>query len=183
MRPGQGRRSGGSRGGVSRDALLGLTLVVVGLAGLLFLPNSFAFYRGRSWPGWGHGPMMFVGNVEENNPLPRTDSVLARGRWVYETFCASCHGIRGWGDGPAAAALFPPPPALAALARVPALPDGYWFQRIRDGGRLGGTAMPAFDSLLTEEDIWSVVAYLRAGFPDVERKGAHPLSPETGGVP
>ncbi len=192
MRPGGERRLAAGRmsgrlptgGQVRRDVIMGVVLVTVGMAGLLFFP-AFRGYNGSGWPGWGwHGRMMVdVSGVEVKNPLPRTDSVLARGRWVYETFCASCHGIRGWGDGPAAAALFPPPPALAAIARVPALPDGYLFQRIREGGRLRGTAMPAFDSLLTEEDIWSVVAYLREGFPDVARKGPGAFSPKTGGVP
>jgi hypothetical protein len=34
---------------------------------------------------------------------------------VYRHFCASCHGIEGRGDGPAAAALSPPPPDLTRL--------------------------------------------------------------------
>jgi hypothetical protein len=28
--------------------------------------------------------------------------------------------------------------------------------------------MPAFKDLLTREDIWKIIGYMRAGFPDLE---------------
>ena len=34
---------------------------------------------------------------------------------VYRRYCASCHGLEGRGDGPAAAALSPPPADLTRL--------------------------------------------------------------------
>jgi mono/diheme cytochrome c family protein len=34
---------------------------------------------------------------------------------VYRRYCASCHGVEGRGDGPAAAALSPPPTDLTRL--------------------------------------------------------------------
>src|SRR6185437_5416291 len=43
--------------------------------------------------------------------LPARPIDLADGRAVYDARCASCHGDRGLGDGPAAAGIRPPPPA------------------------------------------------------------------------
>jgi len=38
------------------------------------------------------------------------------GRALYDATCASCHGVDGRGDGPAAAALWPPPADLTHLS-------------------------------------------------------------------
>src|SRR5690349_20504383 len=46
--------------------------------------------------------------------LPDTPIDLAAGRALYERSCASCHGARGLGDGPSAAALNPKPPAVGS---------------------------------------------------------------------
>jgi len=39
------------------------------------------------------------------------------GKQMYVNYCASCHGVNGKGDGPAAAALKMPPTDLTALRR------------------------------------------------------------------
>jgi len=39
------------------------------------------------------------------------------GEQMYVNYCASCHGVNGKGDGPAAAALKMPPTDLTALSR------------------------------------------------------------------
>jgi mono/diheme cytochrome c family protein len=40
---------------------------------------------------------------------------VASGEIVYQRYCAACHGMTGRGDGPAAAALSPPPTDLTRL--------------------------------------------------------------------
>ena len=45
------------------------------------------------------------------------DDDAAAGAAAFKTYCASCHGESGAGDGPAAAALRSPPPDLRLLAR------------------------------------------------------------------
>jgi len=158
--------------------------VLIGLLGMLVV-GSVSFSGGfRGWMG-AHRWMMSAPPAAwtRQNPLPVTDSVLAQGRFFYERFCVSCHGPRGNGDGPAAVGLRPRPPALAVTGRYTMLPDGYFFWRIKEGGRAWGTPMPAFDSLLTDTEIWSVVAYMRAGFPE-QRVGDVPVRPqEHGGLP
>jgi mono/diheme cytochrome c family protein len=51
---------------------------------------------------------------KEDN-IPRTSSFS--GTEMYRTWCASCHGAQGKGDGPAAAALKKPPADLTRLAK------------------------------------------------------------------
>lgn len=48
-------------------------------------------------------------------PIKHTSS--ASGEEMYLSYCAACHGNRGKGDGPAAAAMKQPPPDLTVLAK------------------------------------------------------------------
>ena len=45
-----------------------------------------------------------------------TSSAVARGKEMFQSYCASCHGATGKGNGPAAKALKTPPPDLTKLA-------------------------------------------------------------------
>ena len=100
--------------------------------------------------------------------LPDTPIDLASGRAIYERSCASCHGTRGLGDGPSAAALNPKPPAIGSARdmhdRSPAL-----LYRIMSVG-VAGTPMVGFAGQLTPNQRWNVVSYLmtlRASQADV----------------
>jgi mono/diheme cytochrome c family protein len=46
--------------------------------------------------------------------------------------------------------------------------DQYLLWSIAEGGKPFGTSMPAFKDQLSEEQIFAVVAYLRASLPDLE---------------
>jgi len=48
---------------------------------------------------------------------PRLPTPTKDGRALYNGSCASCHGLDGRGDGPAAAALRPPPADLTQLSQ------------------------------------------------------------------
>ena len=100
--------------------------------------------------------------------LPNGPIDVAAGRAIYEKTCASCHGMRGMGDGPAAAALNPKPPAIGSAKemreRSPAL-----LYRIMSVG-IAGTPMTGFANQLTPNQRWNVVSYLtslRASTADV----------------
>jgi mono/diheme cytochrome c family protein len=95
------------------------------------------------------------------NPLESTTEVLAVGRRVYEANCAACHGPAGRGDGEAGAALSPAPANLASASNLPMATDAYLFWTIAEGGLPVGSAMPPFKDVLGDEEIWSVVTYLR----------------------
>ncbi|MCE9646772.1 MAG: cytochrome c [Chloroflexi bacterium] len=78
------------------------------------------------------------------------------GAVVFKNNCEACHGPSGRGDGPAGAALDPKPMNLAALQV--AAGDDYLFWRINTGKE--GTSMLAWKGILTEEQIWQVVAFI-----------------------
>ena len=74
----------------------------------------------------------------------------------------------GLGDGEGAGDLTPSPALLAYLVQQPIAIDQYLLWSISEGGKDFGTAMPAWKDTLSEDQIWKIIAYLRAGFPDVD---------------
>jgi mono/diheme cytochrome c family protein len=82
---------------------------------------------------------------------------IARGRVLFVTHCSRCHGAPGVAPEPFALGLRPAPANLAntALEWVPA--QIYWA--ITNGLKL--TGMPAWEFRLTDDEIWSIVAYVR----------------------
>ena len=100
------------------------------------------------------------------DPLPDTAAKLRRGRILFDSHCAGCHGWTGQGTGPEAFALVPAPADLEWLARTPKnRSDPYMYWTIAEGGRQFESDMPAFKDRLPKKDIWAVIAYVRAGLP------------------
>ena len=104
--------------------------------------------------------------VNLRDPRPDTEAKLRRGRTVFDRNCAACHGWSGEGTGPDAFALVPAPADLEWLAHTPkSRADPYIYWTVAEGGRAFESEMPAFKGKLSKSDIWSVVAYIRAGLP------------------
>ena len=101
----------------------------------------------------------------QRNPFTQTAEVIREGGALYAKQCAACHGSTGLGDGEAGKSLSPSPALLAHLVQMPMAVDEYLFWSVSEGGRQFGSAMPAFKGTLTADQIWKVVAYMRAGFP------------------
>jgi len=101
------------------------------------------------------------------SPYPATESVILAGGGLYRSHCIRCHGAAGLGDGEASRDLSPPPALLAYLIDRPQSVDEYLLWTISEGGKQFGTGMPAFKQVLTEREIWQIVVYMRAGFPDI----------------
>ena len=96
------------------------------------------------------------------NPLPSNARTWQRGAAIYAQRCATCHGVAGRGDGPSGTLLPSPPANLAWFATLPpGRWDGFMYWSIADGGRQFGTAMPSYQKLLSQKDIWAVSAYIR----------------------
>jgi mono/diheme cytochrome c family protein len=94
--------------------------------------------------------------ASKQNPVPAGDGSIAAGKKAYLGNCLACHGVGGKGDGPAAAAISPPPRDLAD-PNISSQTDGALFWKITTGRK----PMPHFDQTLTDENRWNVVNYVR----------------------
>ena len=78
------------------------------------------------WLGWVSFATLSLGG-QAGADQAEIDRVLAdMGSEFYQRYCASCHGLDGKGDGPAASALKAPPADLTRIAarRGGKFPDG-----------------------------------------------------------
>jgi mono/diheme cytochrome c family protein len=80
-----------------------------------------------------------------------------QGAEIFRTNCETCHGPQGHGDGPAGQALDPKPKDLSELQKIAT--DDYLFWRISEGKE--GTSMVAWKGILSDEQIWQVVSFIR----------------------
>jgi copper transport protein len=151
----------------------GLWLLAAGVLLLLWREPLAQRFHGSSTPALGCAAFaMFTGFVliagashsepgaDLSNPVPLTDESVTTGAMLYAANCAQCHGENGRGDGPLASELRPPPANF--LVHVPFHTDGTLFSWITDG--IPGTAMPAWQDELTDEQRWHLVNYLRANY-------------------
>ena len=98
-----------------------------------------------------------------------------KGKGVYEMRCLMCHGVEGDGAGPAGELLNPPPRDFTAATYKykttyfdDAVPnDEDIFRMIKDG--MPGTAMPGWADMLSDQDMWDLVAYLKV-FGELEEE-------------
>lgn len=109
-------------------------------------------------------------------PIPLAPSKapdLARAAGLYAEHCASCHGLAGHGDGPAAQGLDPPAIAFADEARARERSVFGLYQVIEQG--LDGTAMASFDRL-SPDDRWALAFYVgRFAYPESDSKAGKKL--------
>ena len=86
-----------------------------------------------------------------------------RGKVLFATYCATCHGDAGAGDGPAASALNPKPRNLAEKGYIATRPDGDLLKVIKEGGPALGKSplMAPFGGALKDGDIHDLVTFIR----------------------
>lgn len=100
-----------------------------------------------------------VGNEKQKNPVPTDSDNIAAGREAFSHYCAACHGLDGQNTGvPFADRMSPPVPSLASRG-VQSYSDGQ-LKWIIDNG-LWPSGMPGSKGILTDEEIWSTVIYIR----------------------
>ncbi len=99
------------------------------------------------------------------------EETVGEGAAHYARHCASCHGPTGQGDGEAGKSLSPSPALLAHMIRTPMAVDEYLFWTISEGGARFETDMPAHKDKLLADDIWKIIAFMRAGFPEEAEGG------------
>ena len=94
---------------------------------------------------------------EQPNPMVPTDENLIAGGEVYTVMCARCHGVPGRGPSVLGASFYPPAPQFTV--QPSGYSEGELFWIVKHGIR--NTGMPAWGRLLSDQDIWQVVAVLR----------------------
>ena len=122
-------------------------------------PPKFVTYNWRviQLPGL-QNPLRTRGSFEAN---------LLEGKRVFFQNCVACHGPALDGKGRFAGALTLSPRALTDPMFLPMHPEGYVFWRVAKGGQVlpammepWNSAMPAFEDILTEDEIWAVILFL-----------------------
>lgn len=94
----------------------------------------------------------------KNNPVKKTDKVIAEGKKYYTQVCAGCHGTSGHGDGVKVKNRDILP---ASLVREDSRKetDGEHFYKIKYGRGIGN--LHSFKGSLEDENIWSIVHYIK----------------------
>lgn len=110
----------------------------------------------------GGGPhwMAPPADAAKPNPVASNPASIDRGKKTYFQNCASCHGAKAMGDGPAAATLNPKPTNLRAMSGGHA--DGDFAWKIANGRGV----MPAWKGVLKENEIWELVNYIQSLNPN-----------------
>lgn len=104
---------------------------------------------------------------------------IAHGQQIYDQSCASCHGLSGEGQFPAAPAR---PDVTGRIGAPPHNGNGHTWHHgdamllryIREGGAsladpVNFYPMPAFGDQLSDEQIRSVLAYIKTLWDDPQR--------------
>jgi mono/diheme cytochrome c family protein len=109
------------------------------------------------------------------NPLRTADAArlekhTAEGKTIYYQNCFFCHGDALAGDGHFANAFSPIPANFRDVGTISMLQESFVFWRVASGGPglpKGATpwssAMPVWQNLLTEEEMWKAILYIYAG--------------------
>src|ERR1019366_9552364 len=101
----------------------------------------------------------FVGNKEARNPKPPTPATIKDGKEAFGHYCTVCHGLDGQATGvPFASRMSPPVPSLTS-EDVQSYTDGQLQWIIENG--IAPSGMPASKGILNNDEMWSIVVFLR----------------------
>jgi mono/diheme cytochrome c family protein len=99
-----------------------------------------------------------AGHYVTSIPLSLSRDDLSRGRFAYQTYCATCHGMTGDGQAMVVQNFELRRPPSLVTAEVRAFPPGRIFEVISSGYGL----MPDYAHNLTPGERWAIVGYLSA---------------------
>jgi mono/diheme cytochrome c family protein len=108
---------------------------------------------------WSAKHHMLVGNKKQKNPIATTAQSIADGKEAFGHYCAACHGLDGQNTGVPFASRMSPPVPLLTSKEVQQYTDGQ-LKWVIDNG-LWPSGMPGSKGILSDDEIWSIVVYLR----------------------
>lgn len=112
-----------------------------------------------------------------NPPTPPkfTPELVARGKKIFEANCAACHGMEGNAQGLCSAFIVPHPRDFTkGIFRFKTTPgdemptDQDLFRTVSCG--LHGTGMPPWRYILSEDDRWAVINYVKTFSSDFQKR-------------
>jgi mono/diheme cytochrome c family protein len=116
-------------------------------AGLVPVNGGEAIYRVSAGP-----------DIESPINIMQPD-IIARGKGVYLTYCAQCHGLKHDGNGSVGQSFAPLPTDLRST-KVQESPAGVLFRNVSYG--VPGGRQPPLHATITVEDRWKVVAFVKS---------------------
>jgi len=96
------------------------------------------------------------------NPVAPTAEMLKETATLYDNRCSKCHGSNGDGKGSATKDMDVKPRNYTAKALMETIPDGQLFWIICYGSDPDVTEMKGYKKKLSEEQMWSLVHYIRS---------------------
>jgi len=164
--------------------IIGLIIIVIVVIlavyhALMYYDNNFRYGRMRETPAvrphedplltmekgivpvsGGEAFYRVSAGMELTAPLNMNEAaMITRGRAVYLTYCAQCHGNNHDGKGSVGQSFHPLPTDLRS-SQVQSKPDGELFKTVSYG--IPGGRQPALQTTITIDDRWRVVAYVKS---------------------
>jgi cbb3-type cytochrome c oxidase subunit III len=101
----------------------------------------------------------YVRTLHQKQPVGDPSRATA----LYDSYCWTCHGKTGKGDGPIAMTYKPRPRDLTDRAYLSKRTDRDLYNVISRGGGAAerSLTMPGWGSVLSPQEIWDLVAYIR----------------------
>jgi mono/diheme cytochrome c family protein len=126
------------------------TYLSIVLFALLFVIGNNVIAQRKSWavPEYAKGL---------KNPFSGNAAATADGKKIYDQMCVLCHGLKGEGNGQAGLTLDVKPANFLEIKNISNETDGEIFWKIT----AGKPPMSSYDELLTEDQRWKLVNYIR----------------------
>jgi len=90
------------------------------------------------------------------NPVKGNAEAVQMGEMLYKRHCASCHGRAGLGDGPKARGLKTFSGDFSGAEYQNQTDGEHYYKTLK-----GRDEMPGYEGKVSEEDIWSIVSFMR----------------------
>ncbi|MFQ5934220.1 MAG: c-type cytochrome [Dehalococcoidia bacterium] len=127
----------------------------------------------------GLGFVTAQGAALESSKQKPSPTLVRSGKRLYERRCLFCHGPHGEGNGPVSRGIFPKPRSFTqGIFKIRSTPSGSpptdedLLQTLKRG--MPGTMMPSFSNL-KEEQLWSLVYYVKSFFTEPDAPSPEPF--------
>lgn len=151
-------------------AVLGLIIAAIGVvvlvSGVFPIKASSGHWAVTRWVlDYASDRSIAFHSVGIDVPTMGEPGLITLGAAVYESNCRFCHGVPGEEQPPVAKGMTPTPPSLASP--VSTMSEQELFYVLKHGIKFAG--MPAWPTQDRDDEIWSVVAFLKE-LPSLEKE-------------